>query len=524
MMSLSVRLFATAAWFLPSLAAAGSFAGVEVPAPLAPRPVVDTHWGVRIEDPYRFLETTSDPVVQKYMRAQADAANAILAKIPGRDRLLARIKEIDEASPATVSNVRRDERGGLFYLKRGAKESQFKLYRRDSPQAPEKLLIDPEVVSKATGTPHAISTFSPSPDGRLVAYVLSPGGAEIGAMRVLDTQTGAEVTPAIDRIRSAAARWLPDASGFFYSRLAESYEKRPRAERFMDERNYFRRLAEPAKDVAVFGAGLHFEVGIERSASAEVIAVPGQDLVAAFVSHGVDRNRSLYVAEKAAVLEGRPRWRKVFGKADQVKEVAAFGDTLYVLTARDAPRYRVIALTWPSPDISFPRTVIETGDEVIVDIAAAPEGLYVTRRQGAAKQLLRVPHAPGAKPQAIDLPFAGNVNLANVSPRIPGALLTLGGWTRAARHFVLGPNDKDPVALDLVPAGRFDAPANIASREVKVKSHDGVEIPVSIISRADVKLDGSNPTLLYGYGAYGIVEEPAFNPRLLAWLEAGGVR
>ena len=147
MMSLSVRLFATAAWFLPSLAAAGSFAGVEVPAPLAPRPVVDTHWGVRIEDPYRFLETTSDPVVQKYMRAQADAANAILAKIPGRDRLLARIKEIDEASPATVSNVRRDERGGLFYLKRGVKESQFKLYRRDSPQAPEKLLIDPEVVS-----------------------------------------------------------------------------------------------------------------------------------------------------------------------------------------------------------------------------------------------------------------------------------------------------------------------------------------------------------------------------------------
>lgn len=517
------RLAALAA-LVPVLATAGSIAGVEMPALPEPRPVVDTHWGVRIEDPYRFLENTQDPAVKAYMRAQADAANAVLAKIPGRDRLLARLKEIDDATPGLVSGVRRDRAGGYFYIKRGAADSQFKLYRRETAQGPERLLVDPEVVTKATGTPHAISSFSPSPDGRLLAYVLSPGGAEIGAMRVIDTRTGAEVTPAIDRIRSSPAHWLPDASGFFYERLAEGYEKRPRAERFLDATSYLRRLAEPARDFAVFGPGLHFEAGIERSASGDVTAVPGTNLVAALVSHGVSPDRSLYVAELASVLEGRPRWRLVFGKSDQVKAASAHGDTLYVLTARDAPRYRVAALKLSDPDIVAARTVIPAGEEVIVGIAAAPEGLYVTRREGAVKRLLRVPHEPGAKPQAVRLPFEGNVSLSNVDPEIPGAVLSLGSWTRAPRHYVLGAKDESPAPLDFVPAGRFDAPPGIVSREVKVRSHDGVEVPVSIISRADLKLDGGNPAMLYGYGAYGIVEEPGFSPRLLAWLEAGGVQ
>jgi prolyl oligopeptidase len=99
----------------------------------------------------------------------------------------------------------------------------------------------------------------------------------------------------------------------------------------------------------------------------------------------------------------------------------------------------------------------------------------------------------------------------------------LSGWTRAARHWTLGPADERPTPLSLAPPGRFDAPAGVTAREVKVKSHDGVEVPVSIISSASVKLDGSNPLMLYGYAAYGIVDDPSLNPRTLAWLEQGGV-
>jgi prolyl oligopeptidase len=517
----SIRRIAVAPLLLaaaPVLAAV--FAGVEVPPPPAPRVVTDTYWGVQVEDPYRFLEDTASPEVQAYMKAQAEATQAILAKLPGRDRLLARIKEIDSEVPAVVTSVRRDERGGIFYKKREAGANQFKLYRRDGPAGPEKLVFDPEVEARATGKPHAIGDYAPSDDGRLVALQVSAGGTEIGTLRVLDVATGKEVMPRIDRIRGGSPTWLPDGSGLFYTRLAEGYEKRPRAERFMDELTYLRRLDAPGKDVAVFGPGLHPEVSIERSAGAVVGIVADQPVAFALVFHGVDPNRSLYFAEAKGVLEGRPAWRKVFDQSAQVQDLADTGGYLYLKTARDAPRFKLLRVALPAAELARAETIIPAGTDVITDIGGAREGLYVVRRDGPAKRLARISKNGGVQP--IALPIEGDVGVT-ASPRLPGAILAISGWTRATRHWSLGPADERPSPLALAPPGRYDAPAGVVAREVKVRSHDGVEVPLSIISGADVKLDGSNPVMLYGYAAYGIVEDPSLTPRTVAWLEQGGV-
>ncbi len=118
------------------------------------------------------------------------------------------------------------------------------------------------------------------------------------------------------------------------------------------------------------------------------------------------------------------------------------------------------------------------------------------------------------------LPFEGSVEV-NASPRVEGASLALTGWTRAAKPWAYAAGKLDP--LPFVAPGAYDAPSDIMAREVTYRSHDGVEVPMSILSRKDVKLDGTNPTILYGYGAYGITEDPFFNPRIYAWLERGGV-
>ena len=519
------RFFSARSLFAPlGLAAASAFAatyaGVEVPPPAAPKVVTDTYWGVQVEDPYRFLEETTSPEVQAYMKAQADATNAILAKIPGRSRILARIKEIDADVPAVVTSVRRDDRGGVFYKKREAGANQFKLYRREGPTGADALIFDPEVEAKATGKPHAIGDYAPSKDGKLVALQVSAAGTEIGTLRVIEVATGREAMARIDRIRGGSPTWLPDGSGFFYGRLAEGYETRPRAERFMDERVWLRRLDAPDKDVAVFGPGLHPEVAIERSAGAVVGIVEGQPLAYALVFHGVDPNYSLYLTDAKDVAEGKPRWRKVFDQSAQVQGVADTNGYLYLKTARDAPRFKVLRLALPAADLGKAETIIPAGNDVITSIVGAKEGLYVTRRDGPAKRLERI--APDGKVQPITLPLEGDVGVS-ASSRLPGAILLLSGWTRAARHWALGATESRPSPLTLAPPGRFDAPAGITARDVKVKSHDGVEVPVSIIASAGVKLDGNNPVLLYGYAAYGIVEDPAFTPRTLAWLEQGGV-
>lgn len=508
---------------LPFAALAATFAGVEVPPPPPPKPVVDTHWGVQVEDPYRFLEDTKDAEVQKYMRGQADAAAALFAKIPARDQLLNRIKEIDAATPAVVSTVKRDSRGGLFFLKREAKDNQFKVYWREKAGAPDVLLVDPEAESKAKGVPHAVSSIAPSPDGKLLAYNIAGGGGEIGSLRVIETATRKEVTPPIDRIWLGVTGWLEDGSGFFYVRLAEGYEKRPRAERYLDSHNHLRRLADPAADVAVFGPALHPEVEIARTASGWVFPIPGKGLAAAFAFDGVDPNRSLYVAELGGVVAGKPKWRKVFDKSAQVKNGAIGGGFVYVTTSKDAPRYKLLRLALPELDMAKAETLMPPGDYVVDEVAGTREGLYVTRREGVVKKLYRFAHGGNAAPQAIGLPLDGEVDIADAHPSLGGAVLRVGGWTRANRHYALAADASRPAEMNLVERGRFDAPAGLTAREALVKSHDGVEVPVSVISRADIKLDGRNPTLLNGYGAYGIVNEPSWSPRNLAWLEQGGV-
>lgn len=503
-------------------AAPGVVAGVKMPAPHAPCPVTDTYWNVPVEDPYRCLENTADEKVRQYMKAQATAAAAVLAKIPARDRLLERIQEIDAEIPAHVTGVNRALGGTLFYEKRLAADNQYKLYVRQGFDGPEKVLVDPDAIAKATGKPHAIGSHAASRDGRRVAYSISAGGAEIGTLHALDVETGRELMPPIDRIRGGGAVWLEDGSGFFHSRLVEGWEKRPRAERFMDVVTYLRRIDDPGRDVPVFGPTVHPELGLDRSDAAALVPLVGQPIAIAVVYHGVDRYRSMYVTDKAALLAGKPRWRKVFGREDRITEVTAQGGWAYLRSARDAPRFKVLRMRLPEADLSQAEELIAAGPEVVTSIAAAPEGLYVTRRDGAAKKLFRIAHGD-TRMQPIALPFEGNVAIADVDPQVPGVVLSLSGWTRAARHYYLGPADAAPRELALVPPGRYDTLPGVAAREVKVRSHDGVEVPMSIIARGDVRLDGGNPTQVYGYAAYGMVEEPALNARNLAWLEQGGV-
>lgn len=494
-------------------------------APYPACPVTDTYWGVKIEDPYRCLENTADAAVQAYMRAQAEATTQVLARIPGRASLLKRIQEIEAEVPANVTDVSRDRLGNLFYEKRLASDNQFKLYMRRGFDGAEKLLVDPELLAKSTGQPHAIGSYANSPDGRRVAYSLSAGGAEIGTLHVIDTETGRELMPPVDRIRGGGASWLSDSSGFFYSRLAADWQTRPRAERFMDNTVYLRRLADPAADVAVFGPTVHPDLKLKRSDGGAVFVLDDQPLGVAIVYHGVSRYISLYVSDKAALLAGQPVWRKVFDQTAEVGNITGHQGWLYLRSAKDAPRYQVLRLRLPEADISKAEVLVAGGSDVIAAIAAAREGLYMTRRDGAETKLFRLAHgaAPGTPPQAIALPFAGSVSLAATDPQSPGVVLSLSGWTHALRHYFLGPEDTSPRPLALAPSGKFDVLGGVTAREVKVKSHDGVEVPVSIIARSDIKLDGSNPTLLYGYAAYGNVDVPSMNPRLLAWLEQGGV-
>jgi prolyl oligopeptidase len=423
-----------------------------------------------------------------------------------------------------VRSVERTSSGRWFFLRRNAGENQFKLVRRDALTAEDVVLVDPDALQKATGKPHAIGGYSPSPDGKRVAFSISTGGTEIGSLQVLDAATGKEIDAPIDGIRgSGGVSWLADGSGYFYTRLRQDWASVPPTERFLDNLRYFHALGAATPDRAVFGPGLDPAVVIPRTASGYVAPVKGTKLAAALVVDGVKREVSLYVADLAAVLDGKARWQRVFGEDAKVVGVTAAGGWLYLKTSADAPRYKVLRLPLTALDLSLAETVLPAGEDVVVEIGAAKDALYVTQRQGPLTRLLRVPHAKDIRPAPVVLPFSGHVELGFTDADQDGAVFELGSWIRSARFHDYDPSVSKVALLPFEPPGRFDAPEGLVAREVRIRSHDGVEVPASIVMRTDTKLDGSNPTILYGYGAYGTTEDPGWSPRLLAWLDRGGV-
>ena len=514
---LIVPMLAAAMATAPLLAAAAAPAA-------AVRPVTDTYFGKAISDPYRYMEDVSLPEVQQWAKAQSEATRATLDAIPGRARLLARIQELEGSVQARVNTVRRLPGELYFYEKRGASDNQFKLYLRHGLKGEETLLVDPEALAKATGSPHAIGFYAPSPNGRLVAYGMSEGGSEEASIHVIDVATRKEIIEPIDRAHYSEAAWLPDDSGFFYFRQRDLPKGTAETEKYRFQTAYLHRLKGRGSDRVIVEAGKPGGIEIKAEEFPNVFPIQGTPYVGAIPGNGVQNEFTMYVATLKEVASGAPPWRKLFDANDDVTGFAIHGDDLYLLSHRDALRFKVLRTSVSHPDLATAEVVVAAGREVVVGISAASDALYVQARDGTVGKLYRLPYGKGARPQAIALPREGSLDIASADPRLPGLLISMGSWTRDFGYYLLDSKRTGFVDTGLQAAGPFGAPAGLATQEVMVKSWDGVEVPLSIVYPKDAKLDGSNPTLLYGYGSYGVTDDPVYIPRFLAWYELGGVR
>ena len=513
-------LLAFAALPFAALLALGAHAQT-APAPFPSGKVQDTFFGTVVDDPYRALEDIGNPEVVAWAKSQGDYARATLDSLPGYAALRTRVVELDESAPAVVFSARLDGKGNLYFTRRTAQENTYKLYRRDARGA-ETLLVDPDDWQKASGKPHAINYFAPSPDGTLVAFGISAAGSEDASMYVMDIATRKHIGEPIDRARFPQVSWRPDGRSFVYMRLQERKPGMPATEKYQNSRVWLHEVGQPASaDVAVAGMDVSPRMTVRRADLPFVAIIPGSRYAVAAVENGVQREVALYTAPVATLGKPDAPWTRICDFSDKVTRWAVNGEDIYLLTYRDSPRFSIIRTRLAAPDLAHATTVLPASDRVLTNFAAAKDGLYIEARDGNVKRLLR--RAWGAKTaQALSVPVVGGVDIMATRQELDGAIVALAGWTRARQIYAVSRPGK-VTNTGLQPLGAYDAPQGYVTTEVKVKSHDGAMVPLSITHRADVKLDGSNPTLLYGYGAYGITEEPRYNATRLAWLERGGV-
>ena len=491
--------------------------------PVAPvKAASDAYFGTTVTDTYRYMEDMSSADVQQWAKAQADYARGVLDAIPGRAPLLARIRELDDSVKERVQFVALSGGGLVFYEKRGADDNQLKLYVRQGYKGAERLLVDPDALAKADGTPHAIEFFQASNNGRFVAVAVSAGGSEDATIHVMDVATGKDVMAPIDRAHYSYVAWLPDDSGFFYMRLKALPAGAPETDKYKHATAWFHRMKGGAADVAVVTAGDATHLKIADAEMPIVAPVVGTSWTVAVPANGVENEIDLYAAPQGKALDPKLKWRKLVGRESQATGFAIHGDDLYLLTHLNASRYKVIRTSVSHPDIALADVVVAPGEEVVDRIVAAKDGLYIESRDATVGKLYRVAWTKDAQPEPVRLPAAGAVHIVDGDLSRPGVVVSIDSWTHDEAFYAVAASGA-VVDTGLQVAGQFGAPADLVAEEVKVKSHDGLEIPLSIVHRKDMKLDGSNPLILEAYGSYGVVDTPGYAPRELAWYELGGI-
>ncbi len=487
------------------------------PPPAAKRiPVTDTYYGTTVVDPYRWMEDKG-PDLLAYLKSDNDRTRAILDSIPGRAKLASRLTALSETSNVSSGVVARH--GAYFYEKLPPGANSVKLYVRSGIGGAERVLVDPDTM---TGPRQAISFFTPSNDGKLVAYGLAAGGSENAMLRILDVASGKTLADSSDRADFGVTSWVPGDKALFYLKRQEVPAGASPLAKYLNVRTYRHVVGEPGTaDVAVFGAGVNPNVNVPATSFAALAVARDSAYLAGVLINGVDPFVTVYVAPKSALANPATiPWKLVIRPEDKIGNATVHGNTVYAVTAKDAPRFKVIKFDAASGSVAQATDVVPAGARVIDGIADASDALYVFSREDGLARVTRVGYDGATR--EVPLPVNGSISgLVTESDR-PGFLAQLTSWTSAPLWY-----SYDSASNALVDT-KLDAPSpvdfsNIVAEEVKVPASDGTMIPLSIIRRRDTKLDGSNPTLLGAYGSYGISQPPGFSASRMAWLELGGI-
>jgi len=474
--------------------------------------VVDDYHGTRVPDPYRWLEDPDSPESRAWIEAQNRLTAAYLAEIPARRAIRERLTKLWNY-PKYGTPFRKGRR--YFFFKNDGLQNQSVLYKQASLTADPETLLDPNLLSE-DGTV-ALSTLAVSDDGRLLAYGTSASGSDWEEFRVRDIATGQDRTDHLKWIKFSGASWSKDGVGFFYSRYPEPTDKAlTDVNRF--QRLYYHRLgADQAQDVLVYERPDQPDWGM----NAEVTDDGRYAVLQVWL--GTDRrNRVYYLDLKDAK---RP---KVTGDVvrllDDFDASYAFvgndGPVFYFLTDLDAPRKRVIAIDTRHPERARRREIIPQGPDVLDGVQIIHD-TFVANYMHDASSRLRLFALDGRFVKDLPLPTLGSIGGISGERRDDEMFYAFTSFLYPTTIFRY--DFKSGVTSTFkAPAIDFD-PSGYETKQVFYTSKDGTRVPMFITHKKGLRLDGSNPTYLYGYGGFNISLTPSFSVAMLAWLEMGGV-
>jgi len=487
--------------------------------------VEDDYFGVKIADPYRYMEDLEDEYVKQWFKAQADYTRAKLNSIPKRQFLIDKMYEFDKRRKARYSGPHVTENDRFFFLKTKPEEETGKLYFRDGDDErnPEYLLYDPKAFSPDTTQEYVISVFYPSDDGKRVAFEVAPNGSESSVLLNMDVKKRELFPERIDRCCYAYPSWLPDGSAYLYHRLqsGDVHDK----DRKKDSKTYLHLVGtDPATDIEIFSRAKYPELGIREEDIPRVFYDKYSRYIFGFVST-VDRRLNFFYAPADELYKEKIAWKRLFKVEDEVYDFWVTEEELFIYTPKNAPNFKILKTSLKNPDIENALLVVpEPAEEIITDFRLTKDGLYyTTAKNGVEGKLFYLPYG-SKKAKEIELPFAaGRVSLLTKGFKYDDLWVTINGWTKDYHFYRYLSDSKEFKLKNLSNIPEYPEYSDLVVEELMIPSHDGVNVPLSLIYKKGMKKSGKNRVLIYGYGAYGISMNPFFSPNFLLWTHEGGI-
>ncbi len=493
--------------------------------PLAPQGLVTEEvCGITVEDHYRNLENIEDEVVKKWLKQQEEYAKDYLNKIPRRQYLIDKQLEFNKRSTSLITQLRLSDDNQHFYVKRVGNENASKVFYRKNFSAPEQLLYDPKDFKPEADKTYSVNYVQPSRNGEKLIISLTEGGREFSEIIIMDVKTKELLPDRITNCRPAdgpGITWLPDNSGFYYLHYPVSDFSSDLL--FKDTKAVCHTLGQDSKVLnEVFSRTNNPKLDIVLQDFPVVTLFDKDDDYLFGELLGASRNADTYYAKIDNYSSNKYEWKLLFTEAEKIIYFYIFENDIIYLTGKNASKFKICKTPLDNPDFNNPTVLVEEKEsEVIQTISVTSDGVYyVSTENGVVSRLY---HIKDGIEKEIDLPVkAGTITLVSKGRNYPELWAIIGGWANSPIRYLYDFKNDVFEEAELTPPTEYPEFDDIVVEEVLVKSHDGVEVPLSIFYKKGIKRDGKAPVMFYSGGTYGISLTPSFNiPNLLFTMEGG---
>ena len=480
--------------------------------------VVETHWGMKINDSYRWLEDIKNPEVINWFKAQSEYTNSQLAKIPGQDKLIQEFKDLDAMRSVRYHPVAKAG-GKYFYEKRLPSEQMNKFYSQDIKTGKETLLFDPQ--THVAGKTFDFETFV-SDDGSRILFSLGEAGNEVSDLHIYDVKSG-KFLPEIIPLALGPSFVLGSSDQITYTQMKNYDVHDPQTMLNMPSKLHV--VGTPvSSDKILTSSSSHPELNIQPQEMPILMTFANSPYL--FMGKfTVENNHTMYFAPKSELNQNKINWKPLTTASDEVQNIIAYGNDLYLLSSKGNSHFNILKTNLKNPDLKNAEVVFKgTSEWKVSKIFLAKDFIIINKSKNELIIKQSFYNLKTGKVSSPKIKLEGNIMARNISTQDNEILLSNTGWNIPNQFSTLDLETekitKNPFAII------YNMPflKNIVAEEIEVRSHDGTMVPLSIIyDKTKVKRDGASIGYMLGYGSYGISLTPSFRLEFIPFLTNGAV-